>query len=119
MITGYPSQEMNTEADNIYAERYLPRMFSFVQHKVLWQVDIDVRTLPLRGEVAVAVGKRPEEWKDEGSIGAWDYWPETRGIEVKEADKLWVQVKEWDGNSEVPLSPVDGEVLLGKRIGSS
>ncbi|KAJ5116181.1 hypothetical protein N7456_000529 [Penicillium angulare] len=118
MITGYPSQEMNTEADNIYAERYLTRMFGFVQHKVLWQVDLDVRTLPLRGEVAVAVGKSPGGWKNENATGAWDYWPETRGIKTEEAHKLWVQVEEWDGSSEVSLSPVDGEVLLGKKLGS-
>ncbi|KAJ5288818.1 hypothetical protein N7478_001848 [Penicillium angulare] len=119
MITGYPSQEMNTEADNIYAERYLPRMFGFVQHKALWQVNLDVRALPLCGEVAVAVGKNPGELKNESAVGAWDYWPETRGIKVDGADKLWVQVQEWDGSSGVSLSPVDGELLLGKKIGSS
>ena len=119
MITGYPSQEMNTEADDVYAERYLPRMFEFVQHKALYQIDVDVRTLPLKGHVLVAVGKNPAEWKDEKSIGAWDYWPETRGIKVEETDKLWVQVQEWDGGSVGSSTPVGGEVMHLRNIGRS
>ena len=116
MITGYPSREMNTEADDVYAKRYLPRMFEFVQHRALYQIDVDVRTLPLKGHVLVAVGKNPAEWKDEKSIGAWDYWRETRGIKVEEADKLWVQVQEWDGGWVGSSTPVDCEVMHLRNI---
>ncbi|KAJ5703876.1 hypothetical protein N7493_011014 [Penicillium malachiteum] len=119
MITGYPSQEMNTEADNIYAERYLPRMFELVQHKVLRQISVDVRTLPLRGDIVLTVGKNPDEWKDEKAIGNWDYWPETRGIKIEEADKVYVQVDAWNGESLQSGNPVEGEVVYLRQIQSS
>ncbi|KAJ6031070.1 hypothetical protein N7540_001802 [Penicillium herquei] len=119
MITGYPSQEMNTEADNIYAERYLPRMFELVQHKVLRQINVDVQTLPLNGDVVLTVGKNPEEWKYENAIGNWDYLPETRGIKIEEADRLWVQVHAWNGDSLQSGSLVDGEVVHLRQIQSS
>lgn len=121
MITGYPSQEMNTEADKLYAERYLPRMFGFVQHKALFQLDVDVQQLPLSGHVVVTAAKRPDEWKHESAFGAWDYWLTTKGITVEETDRVWLQIQDWDGSSAVAFGSqtVDGEVLLGKQIGSS
>lgn len=94
-------------------------MFEFIQHKALYQIDVDVRTLPLEGHVVVAVGKNPAEWKDENIVGAWDYWRETRGIDVEEADKLWVQVQEWDGSTVVFSSAVDGKAMHLRNIGRS
>ncbi|KAJ5725928.1 uncharacterized protein N7483_007285 [Penicillium malachiteum] len=110
---------MNTEADIVYAERYMPRMFELVQHKVLRQIDVDVQTLPLSGDVVLTVGKNPEEWKDEKAIGNCDYWSETRGINIEEAEKLWVQVHAWDGDSLRSESPVDGVIVFLRQIQSS
>lgn len=85
-------------------------MFEFVQQKALYQIDTDVRTIPLNRPVIVAVGKDPKQWKDEKAIGAWDYWRETRSIKVEEADK--------QSPADASIS-IDGEVMRLKNIGSS
>ena len=100
MITGYPTQEMNTEADKIYAERFLPEMFENVQHVWLRQLDIDVATLPLEDSIFVECGNRPSDWTDEMGVGGWDIWPQTRQAagSAKGGDKLvFVRVGKWNG----------------------
>lgn len=65
------------------------------------------------------MGKDPKQWKDEKAVGAWDYWRETRGIKVEEADKLWVQVGGWHESFADASISIDGKVMRLKNIGSS
>ncbi|CAI7669267.1 unnamed protein product [Penicillium pancosmium] len=111
MITGYPSQELNTTADNVYAAEYLPRMFDYVQH------------------VVVAYGKNPSQWKDEQKgIGGWDVWPKTvqaqknaqveggnQNFEIA-ADQVWVQISRWEDGNADPAEPTEGEKLYLHKV---
>lgn len=137
MITGYQSQNLNTEADKVYAERFLPRMFEFVQHGWLRQLDVDVKALPLEEWVTVACGKRPSEWRDSSSgtgtvnlkgVGGWDVWPDTsqgrkndngergtRDLEENQNGMIWVQVSRW-GDGGVDIQPIDGEMMCFRKI---
>lgn len=129
MITGYPSQELNTEADKVYAAKYLPKMFEHVEHVWLKQLDIDVTTLHLDDDkLAVTYGKSPSDWKDDKSLGGFDVWKTTRqaldnengvrGVETLEnpdnAD--WVQVSAWDGGAQDAAKPKVGGVFYLKRV---
>jgi hypothetical protein len=100
MITGYQSQELNTEADTVYASNYLPEMFKFVQHVWLRQSDLDVRVLPLDKELII-VTCGAEEGTQQGGVGGWDVWPATSqaramknaSLEMREGDtkeRVWV-----------------------------
>ncbi|KAJ5110814.1 hypothetical protein N7532_001349 [Penicillium argentinense] len=129
MITGYPSQELNIAADNVYAEKYLPRMFDYVQHVWLKQLDMDITTVPLDEKVVVAYGKNPSQWKDEKKgFGGWDVWLKTaqakKNTQVERgdqnvkiaADQVWVQVSRWeDGNADL-AQPTEGEKLYLHKV---
>jgi hypothetical protein len=104
MITGYQSQELNTEADTVYATKYMSEMFKFVQHVWLRQLDLDVRVLPLDKE-QIIVTCSTEEGMQQGGVGGWDVWPATSQAkanknssqEVQEGDskeRVWIQVSE-------------------------
>ncbi|KAL4890749.1 hypothetical protein BDV59DRAFT_183562 [Aspergillus ambiguus] len=111
MITGYPSQELNTEADKVYAEKYLPRLFEYVQHHWLRQLEVDVRQFPLDGErVIVTCDSGPGSGPVEGpmrGLGGWDIWKMTQqgkhpgivqGVRRDEGigERVWVQILPWD-----------------------
>ncbi|KAE8159772.1 hypothetical protein BDV40DRAFT_302911 [Aspergillus tamarii] len=102
MITGYPSQEMNNEADRTYAEAFLDRMFGFVQHKWLKQLDLDVRSLPLANDnLVLQICDTPAGQGIDQVVGGWDVWPETeQGIRMKEAGKLGDVPRTWVGISK-------------------
>lgn len=128
MITGYPSLELNTEADAIYAERFLPKMFEQVQHTWLKQLDISIGEIPLGERVIVAYGKEPSSWVD-GGVGGWDVWPATpqgrkiiaraQGSEALEVeDKDWVLIAGWNGQIDDGTAPKGGEKLFLRKITS-
>jgi hypothetical protein len=131
MITGYQSQELNTQADAVYAEKLSPRMLQYVSHGWLRQLDIDVRALPLEENILVAYGKEPQEWVNHNkSIGGWDIWPETaQGRNIRgnasgednsnsDEERYWVQVTDWNGHSEDTSQPINCEKLyLRKFVG--
>ncbi|KAL2798903.1 hypothetical protein BJX66DRAFT_294372 [Aspergillus keveii] len=129
MITGYPSQELNNEADKVYAEKYLPRLFEHVQHIWLRQIEVDIRELPLGGEgvvVSVDEGISGGEGSDFGGVGkgGWDVWKKTRqgserddvvqGARKGESvgERVWVHVRKWDGQEE----GVDGSEVEGRSV---
>jgi hypothetical protein len=128
MITGYPSQELNAEADKVYAEKYLPRLFEHVQHVWLKQLDIDVTMLPLDDQLVVAFGKSPSDWKNGRCPGGWDVWKKTRqklnhdngarGVETFDNpdDGVWVQVSAWDKDAQNLATPEDGSVFYLKKV---
>ncbi|KAJ5379044.1 hypothetical protein N7509_012163 [Penicillium cosmopolitanum] len=129
MITGYPSQELNTAADKIYAEEYLPRMFDYVQHVWLKQLDMDITTVRLDEKVVVAYGKNPSQWKDEKKgFGGWDVWPKTAQAEKNTqveggnqnfeiaADQVWVQISRLEDGSADPAEPTEGEKLYLHKV---
>jgi hypothetical protein len=66
MTTGYPLQELNTEADTIYAGRFLSRLFEQVQHTWLKQLDMNIAETPLEENLIVAYRKEPSSWVDKG-----------------------------------------------------
>ncbi|KAE8148354.1 hypothetical protein BDV25DRAFT_141877 [Aspergillus avenaceus] len=120
MITGYQCQELNTEADKAYAEKYLPRLFEYVRHQWLRQVEVDVREMPLDGD-AVVCCSGPGSDSDshcnsvEGGgkgVGGWDVWKMTQqgkqagvvqGVRGSEpvGERIWVQVSPWEGSERV------------------
>jgi hypothetical protein len=52
MLSGYPSQASNQAADKQYVESgFMARMAEFVEHGRLLQVERDVNSLPVGGEV--------------------------------------------------------------------
>ncbi|KAJ5156387.1 hypothetical protein N7492_009190 [Penicillium capsulatum] len=127
MITGYPSQELNTQTDKIYAEKFLPSMFEFVRHVWLQQLDIDVTSLPLEEQVTLAYGANSSAWKDQNARGGWDVWPDTaqapknasgeRGTRNLESeDRVWVQVSKWDDANVQAVQPKDGESVQLRKI---
>jgi hypothetical protein len=103
MITGYQSQELNTEADTVYATKYMSEMFKFVQHVWLRQLDLDVRDLPLDKE-QIIVTCSTDERVQQGGVGGWDVWPaisqaraNKNALQVQEGDskeRVWIQVSE-------------------------
>ncbi|KNG87663.1 hypothetical protein ANOM_004123 [Aspergillus nomiae NRRL 13137] len=99
MVTGYPSQEMNNAADDTYAATFLPRMFQFVEHKWLKQLDVDVSLLPLGNDnLTLQFCDTPVDTATGQVIGGWDVWPETeQGIRMREAGKLEELRKIWVG----------------------
>ncbi|KAL3446500.1 hypothetical protein BJX65DRAFT_279224 [Aspergillus insuetus] len=129
MITGYPSQELNNEADKAYAEKYLPRLFEHVKHIWLRQIEVDITELPLGGEgVVVTVNKGIAggdgvDFGGEGK-GGWDVWKKTRqgsegddvvqGTRKGEAvgESVWVHVRGWNGEEE----GVDGCEVEGRSV---
>jgi hypothetical protein len=130
MITGYPSQELNTEADRQYAAKFLPKMFEHVQHVWLKQLDADITTFPLAGEsvITLAYGREPEGWKKDGSSGGWDVFAQSEqarknrdnvvGLSetVATAGVDWVQVT--PGSDESP-APKDGGKFTLQKIQAS
>ncbi|KAE8356314.1 hypothetical protein BDV28DRAFT_145349 [Aspergillus coremiiformis] len=101
MITGYPTQEMNTAADVTYAQKYLSRVFQLVEHGWLKQLDLDVRSLPLDSdEIVLRLCDAPQEPGTDGAVGAWDVWPQTeQGIRMRQSggfgeEKTWVEVSD-------------------------
>lgn len=132
MITGYPSQELNTEADKRYAAKFLPRMFERVQHVRLKQLDADITTFPLAGEssiITLAYGPEPEGWKKNDSSssgGGWDVFAQTEqarknrdnvvGLSetVATAGLDWVQVT--PGSDESPAPKDGGKFTLQKIL---
>lgn len=132
MITGYPSQELNTEADKQYAAKFLPKMFEHVQHVWLKQLDADITTFPLAGDspVTLAYGPQPEGWKKKNGDGSggWDVFALTEqarknrdnvvGLSesVSDAGLDWVQVT--PGSDESP-APKDGGKFTLRKILSS
>ncbi|KAJ5105298.1 hypothetical protein NUU61_002645 [Penicillium alfredii] len=129
MITGYPSQELNTEADKFYAAKYLPRMFEHVQHVWLKQLDIDVTTLHLDDDrLVVTHGTAPSTWKDGKSPGGLDVWQKTRqaldnengarGVEILDnpVDADWLQVSTWDGGAQNAAKPEAGGVFYPRKV---
>jgi hypothetical protein len=129
MITGYPSQELNNEADKAYAEKYLPRLFEHVQHIWLRQIGVDINELPLGGKgVAVTVdeGTSGGDRADLGGEGkgGWDVWKKTRqgseGDDVVQGSRkgeaggesTWVHVRKWDDQDE----KVDGSEGEGRSV---
>lgn len=128
MITGYPSQELNTEAHEIYAQKLLPRMFEQVEHTWLKQLDMSIAEIPLGDDLVVAYGKEPSTWVKRG-VGGWDVWPSTpegkqvrakvQGSATEEVEnQTWLQVAEWHGPSDGNEVPRDGEKLFLKKITS-
>lgn len=59
MINGYLSQELNTEADKIYAERFLPKMLDQVQYTWLKQLAMSIAEIHLADYLIIAYGKEP------------------------------------------------------------
>ncbi|KAJ5818972.1 hypothetical protein N7474_004563 [Penicillium riverlandense] len=128
MITGYPSEELNAEADKVYAEKYLSRLFEHVHHVWLKQLDIDVRTLPLNDKLVVTCGKSPSDWKNSRCPGGWDVWKKTRqaldndneakGVETLDNpdDGVWVQVSGWGEDAQHIATPEDGNVFYLQKV---
>lgn len=127
MITGYQSQELNTEADGVYAEKYLPSMFEYVQHIWLRQLDLDVTALSLGEQVVLACGKNPSAWKDDKALGGWDVWPDTRQAQkntnsergtrnLEDEHRVWVQVSRWEDGAVNSIQPTEGERILLQKI---
>lgn len=127
MITGYQSQELNTEADKVYAEKYLPSMFEYVQHVWLRQLDLDVTTLSLGEQMVLACGKNPSEWRDDKALGGWDVWPDTRQAlkntngergtrNLEDEDRVWVQVSQLEDGVADSIQPTEGERTLLRKI---
>jgi hypothetical protein len=129
MITGYPSQELNNEADKAYAEKYLPRLFEHVQHIWLRQIEVDINELPLGGEgvvVSIEEGTSGGEGVDFGGVGkgGWDVWKKTRqgseGDDILQGarkgevvgERVWVHVHGRDGEEE----GVDGSEVEGRSV---
>lgn len=117
MITGYPSQELNTEADTVYARDFLPRLFQYVTHKSLRQLDMDISVLPLLDNVLLAYGQEPGTER----TGGWDVWPQTaQGQrilgEAANAAKVWVQVTPWDGHRMDEPQPTTGEKFYLRKF---
>ncbi|KAL4901701.1 hypothetical protein BDW74DRAFT_181419 [Aspergillus multicolor] len=132
MITGYPSQELNTAVDRVYSERFLGSLFEFVQHIWLRQIEVDLATAPLEAEgMVVTCGARPEDGIVESGtgkgIGGWDVWKKTQqgkqggsvvqGVREHEddAERTWVQIKPWNSNDEEDISGAD-EVFYLREI---
>lgn len=105
------------EADSIYAEKYLQKMFQFVEHKMLRQVDIDIKTLQIGKHISVAYGKKPATWTEEDQPGGWDVSQTTQGADEEE-DRVWVQVSKWNGAASVldSVQPIEGERLFLEKI---
>jgi len=129
MITGYQSQELNTRADSVYVQKYLHKMFEFVQHKMLRRVGIDIHTLPIGEHVTVAYGKKAAQWKEDDEVGGWDDLQTRQGTDedmargksdIAEDDRVWVQVSKWNGADSVldSVQPIEGERLFLKKIAS-
>lgn len=122
MITGYPSQELNTEADEGYAKKYLSRLFEYVQHIWLKQLDCDIASLSLSESVTVTYGTNPEQWKADKAAGGWDVWPQTaQGQKMSkgaagEEDPVWVQVTDSLENRKESKFPADGGEFHLKRV---
>ncbi|KAJ6155225.1 hypothetical protein N7470_005791 [Penicillium chermesinum] len=123
MITGYPSQELNNEADKLYAQNYLARMLEHVQHVWLRQLELDISKVPLEDYVLVTVGQDPAVWVGESGVGGWDVWPQTQqGQNLPELQKqdngVWVHVSDWNGLNSVAADTSRLEKLYLKKIDS-
>ncbi|OKL61966.1 hypothetical protein UA08_02670 [Talaromyces atroroseus] len=130
MITGYPSQELNTEADIGYAKKYLHRLFEYVKHIWLKQLDCDIASLSLTESVTVTYGLNPEKWKSDAGAGGWDVWPQTEqakknfngartlGEPVQSEDPIWVQVtRTTENKNDSKYSAEEGNFRLRKVLG--
>lgn len=123
MITGYPSQELNTEADTVYAQKYLPRMFEYVQHVWLKQLHLDIAQVQLEDYALVAIGENPTGWVGESGIGGWDIWPQTQqGLNMPDLQKqesgIWVHVSGWNGLDNASSDSASVEKLYLRKIES-
>jgi hypothetical protein len=73
MLSGYPSTELNVECDKVYASKYMPKMFEFVQHVWLRQLELDIRSLPMDSKrITLTCGSSPDS-QGQG-VGGWDVW---------------------------------------------
>lgn len=112
LITGFPSQELNDEAHEVFVERFSARMFELVEHRSMRQVEVDVREFPLGQErlVVVTSGERIAGLKGKGG---WDALQKAEDMPA--AEETWVQVLPWD--EEVESSSVGaGETLYLEKI---
>ncbi|KAH8700272.1 hypothetical protein BGW36DRAFT_373766 [Talaromyces proteolyticus] len=121
MITGYQSQELNTEADKAYASNYLPRMFEHVQHGWLKQLDADIASFSLEESLTVTYGLAPETWKLEQGAGGWDVWPQTaqarkniNQVQDLKEGLVWVQITP---GSDGAAPKEGGKLQLRKVLG--
>lgn len=94
-ITGYPSLEMNMEADREYAERFMKRMFAIVEHNRLLMVESDVMGLQLcDGKASMSLFKsRPvaEPHVLNNGIAGWDVW-QPPGSPEPVRKETWIHV---------------------------
>lgn len=111
----------------MYASKYLPSMFEFVQHQWLRHLDLDVTTLPLDHDLEMAYGTYPSQWRSEEAVGSWDIWPETQQDRkilngkhdfrtTKSSEKVWVQFSRWSEDLPPSAEPVEGERLYLKKV---
>lgn len=123
MITGYQSQELNSEADRVYAQKYLSRMFEYVQHVCLRQLDLDIANISLDDHLLVEVGADPAAWVGKTGTGNWDIWPQTQQGQnmpdlQKQENSIWVHVSDWNGFESATAGSLPREKLLLKKIAS-
>ncbi|KAL2783385.1 hypothetical protein BJX66DRAFT_318606 [Aspergillus keveii] len=76
MVSGYPSQELNEQVHNVYMPQYGARMFEYVEHVWLRQIELVSSELPLVNRLLISciTGR---EGKKEGHVGGWDIWEQT------------------------------------------
>lgn len=123
MITGYQSQELNSEADRVYAQKYLSRMFGYVQHVRLRQLDLDIANMPLGDHLLVEIGADPAIWVRETGTGNWDIWPQTQqGRNMPDLQQqehsVWVHISDWNGLDSATAGPLPREETFLKKITS-
>ncbi|KAI1863158.1 uncharacterized protein JN550_009894 [Neoarthrinium moseri] len=88
MITGYPSLELNLEADRVYAAGFMKRMFELVNHQQLFLLYIDIERLPLQSGRVSIVTTDTELSKELSLVGARDcYEPPNKVADSSDQDK--------------------------------
>ncbi|CEL04902.1 hypothetical protein ASPCAL06026 [Aspergillus calidoustus] len=106
MVSGYPSQELNEEVHNVYMPEYGARMFEYVEHVSLRQVELVSSELPLAEKVVISCTTGGSEGRKDGQVGGWDIWeqtPEERAIisaqggrkDGIDGERVWVGVEPW------------------------
>ncbi|KAL3452716.1 hypothetical protein BJX65DRAFT_302625 [Aspergillus insuetus] len=109
MVSGYPSQELNEEVHNAYMPQYGARMFEYVEHVWLRQIELVSSELPLVERVAISCTTGTEGKK--GQVGGWDIWEQTPEAQViisaqggrkdeTAAERVWIGVEPWLDNEE-------------------
>jgi hypothetical protein len=112
LITGFPSQELNDEAHEVFVEKFFARMFELVEHRSMKQVEVDVKEFPLDQE-RLAVVTSGEKIAGLKGKGGWDVLQKAE--DKPTAEEVWVHVLPWD--EEVENSSVGaGEMLYLEKI---